>query len=242
MTLKHQIAKIEDVAEPLRQYYAGGENGQFYLQVEGLVPKAKVDEFRNTNIELQRKLDAVKDIDPAEYTRLKEADAAKFAAAVAAATKKLGDEQIDAAVKTRTTQMVEQHNAALQERDQALGKATGMLSVAMIDNSVRAEAIKAGSHDTAVDDLVLRARNTFKLDNYNVVAMDPNGQKMFDADGTTPLSVSAWVKAQKKVAPHLFKGMDGGGAGGNGGRGGAGTDVSKLSATGKIQAGLDQLG
>ena len=123
-----------------------------------------------------------------------------------------------------------------------IGKLSGVLSVAMIDNSVRAEAARAGAHDSAIDDVVFRGRNTFKLgeDMTTVVAVDAQGQKLFDKDGQTPLQVSSWVKDLKKTAPHLFKGNNGSGASGSGSGAPGSGDTSKMSATQKIAHGLTQ--
>lgn len=241
MKLKYKIANLEEVAENLRGFYEQGADGAFYLQAEGVVPKAQVDEFRNNNIQLQQKLDAFKDVNLEEYKTLKTNNKEAFDKAVAAATTKLGQDQIDAAVTTRTRAMKEESDAIIQAANNKIGQLSGVLAVALIDNTVRAEAARAGAHDSAIDDVVFRGRNTFKLgdDMSSVVAVDSKGEKLFDKDGQTPLQVGAWVKDLKKTAPHLFKGMNGGGATGSGNVGG-GADTSKMSATQKIAAGLNQ--
>ena len=58
MALKHKVEKIEEVEEQYRGLYAE-EGGAFILQVDDNPHKAKVDEFRGNNIELQKKLDAL---------------------------------------------------------------------------------------------------------------------------------------------------------------------------------------
>lgn len=241
MKLKYKIAKLEDVAEALRPSYEQGSDGAYYLQTEGLVPKQQLDEFRNNNIELTNKLTSFKDVDIEEYKNLKTGNKEAFDKAVAAATTKLTQEQVDAAVSARTKSMKEEAEAQLSAAQGTIGKLSGVLSVAMIDNSVRAEAARAGAHDSAIDDVVFRGRNTFKLgeDLTTVVAVDAQGQKLFDKDGQTPLQVASWVKDLKKSAPHLFKGMSGSGASGSGGAL-PGGDTSKMSATQKIAHGLGQ--
>ena len=62
MKLKHKIAQLDDVPESLRPLYSEGDDGAFYLQVEGLVPKSKLDEFRNNNVQLMQKLQALEGI------------------------------------------------------------------------------------------------------------------------------------------------------------------------------------
>ena len=239
--IKYKIAKLEDVTETLRGLYEQGADGAFYLQVEGAVPKGQLDEFRNNNIELKNQLKTFEGIDPAEYKRVTKQSQEDFAKAVEKATVKQSQEQIDAAVAARTKSMREESDAALAAASGQIGQLRNVLSVAVIDNSVRAEAARAGVHDTALDDVVFRGRNTFQLgEDLSVNAIDARGEKLFDKDGQTPLAVGPWVRDLKKTAPHLFKGMSGSGA--PGGAGGApGRDLSQSSAAQKIAAGLGMM-
>lgn len=241
MSLKSNVESLDSVPEAIRGFYEQGQDKKFYLQVEGMEPKAKVDEFRSNNIKLLKDLEAFKDVDPVEYRTLKSRTEDDFKKAVAAATQQLSGEQIDTAVQTRTKKMAEERDQLVNGLNQKLSQSEQMLSIAMIDNSVRAEAAKVGAYDTAYDDLVLRARSTFKLDNMQVVAFDGKGEKLYDKDGQSPLSVGSWLKDLKKSAPHLFKGMEGGGAGGSGGHSGHNGDTSKMNSTQKIMAGLSTL-
>jgi len=240
MALKGKYAKKEDIPAGLDSHYEANGDGSWHLQVEGMVPKAALDESRNNNIELTKKLDKFKDVDVAKYQELANRSEEDFKKAVAKATTQLTEEQIEAGVQARVKKMSTEHETQVQALKDANGQMSNLLSIAMIDNSVRAEAIRAGVQDTAVDDVVLRARTTFKLVDTSVVAFNQKGEKLFDKDGQTPLPVSTWVVDLKKTAPHLFKGMDGGGAGGGRGTGGA-LDVSKMSATQKIAAGLNSM-
>ena len=242
MKLKYKIAKLEDVAEFLRPSYEQGADGAYYLQTEGLVPKTQLDEFRANNIELANKLKTFDGVNIDEYNTLKTNNKKAFDEAVEKATVKLSQEQIDSAVGARTKSMKEESDAMLAAANGTISKLSGVLSVAMIDNSVRAEAARAGAHDSAIDDVVFRGRNTFKLgeDLTTVVAVDAQGQKLFDKDGQTPLQVSSWVKDLKKTAPHLFKGNNGSGASGSGSGAPGSGDTSKMSATQKIAHGLTQ--
>lgn len=58
MSLKFQIDRLEDVAAPLREHYAKGEDGKFYLSTSGEHPK--ISEMRNSNIETLKERDALK--------------------------------------------------------------------------------------------------------------------------------------------------------------------------------------
>lgn len=240
MPLKNKVDDVATIPEALRSFYEEGADKKFYLQVDGLVPSTKLDEFRDNNIKLLKDLEKFKDIDPAEYAKLKNRSDDDFKKAVTAATTQLATEQIDTAVSTRTKKMAEEHAAALQGLTTKLSSSEQLLSVAMIDNAVRAAAATSGAHETALDDIVLRARTTFKLDDMKVIAFDQKGAKIYDKDGQSPLSVESWLKDLKKTAYHLFKGMEGGGAGGSGNRGNGAVDLSKMTPSQKISYGLGQ--
>ena len=70
MGLKFQVETLEGLTPEVAALYSEVD-GKFFLDVEGVVPKAKLDEFRNTNVDLMKKLDALKDVDPAEYKKMK---------------------------------------------------------------------------------------------------------------------------------------------------------------------------
>jgi hypothetical protein len=231
MALKHKITALTDVAEAVRTFYEE-KDGAFYLQVEGMVPKAHVDEFRENNIQLKNKV--------TEYeTKFKDIDPTKFLEYKAAAEKT--PQAIDEAVRARVQQMQTEHTTVVNELTGKVTTLSQTLDTVLIDGSLKSEAAKAGILPTALDDVVLRGRLVFKTENGQPIAYDGKGQKMYDKDGTSPLSVGGWLKDLKKSAPHLFQGMQGGGAGGSGGRGPNGLDMSKATTNQKIAAGLASL-
>jgi hypothetical protein len=94
--------------------------------------------------------------------------------------------------------------------------------------------------DTALDDLVLRARSTYTLDKGQPVPKNEKGEVIYGKDGTTPMSIDDWMTGLKKTAPHLFRGSSGSGA--NGGRNNGQVDMSKLTPSQKISMGIAQGG
>lgn len=229
MALKHKIAALTDVAEAVRGEYGQGSDGAFYLQVEGMVPKAQLDEFRTNNITLMQERDAL-------ATKYKDVDPVKYAEYKAAAEKT--PEAIEAAVKARVAQLKGEHETVVTDLTGKLSTATSTLNTVLIDGGLKSEAAKAGILPTALDDVVYRGRNVFKNESGNILAYNEKGEKLYDKDGTSPLSMAGWIKGLKQSAPHLFQGMQGGGAGGAGGRGPGGLDMSKATSVQKIQAGL----
>lgn len=228
MALKHKIAKLEDVAEPLRGLYRAEGDG-FVLDVEGVVPKDKLDEFRNNNIALQRQIDAFKDVDPTKYRELM---ALQQSIAEGELIKK-GD--VDGVVALRVTAMKNELEGKLSDATSKLSTAESQLQVLLIDNAIRAAAIKNGALPTAVDDLILRARGIYTVKD-GVPTPIKEGKVVYGKDGTTPMPIDEWAIGLKKDAPHLFQGSMGSGAGG-GGRQAVG-DTSKMTAVQKISAGI----
>lgn len=87
----------------------------------------------------------------------------------------------------------------------------------VLENGIRSEATAAGLHQYAIDDALLRAGSTFKLDDEgNPVAVEG----AFGKDGN-PLTLKEWFGDMKDKAPHWFPATaSGSGAGHGGGNGG----------------------
>lgn len=230
MGLKYQIAKLEDVPENVRSLYRQ-EGTAYVLDAEDVVPKTRLDEFRTNNIQLQQQLDKLKDVDPVKY-----ADLIKLQQEVEEGQLiKAG--KLEEVVNLRVTNMKKDLETQLNSSQTALQVANSQLSILMIDNAVRQEAVKNGALTTALDDVVLRARTVYSMDKGQAVPKDDKGQVIYGKDGQTPMAMGDWIVNLKKSAPHLFAGSQGGGAGG--GRGGStGVDMSKLSPSQKISLGL----
>jgi hypothetical protein len=108
----------------------------------------------------------------------------------------------------------------------------------MIDAQARTVAAKLGVKSTALDDVVLRARAIYAMENGVPVPKNEKGV-IFGKDGATPMPIEEWGTELKKTAPHLFEGSNGSGAGG-GGRN-ATTDLSKMKPVDLIQQGLSEM-
>ena len=232
MAMKYRISKLEEVAEGVRSMYKA-DGQEFVLDVDGVVPKERLDEFRTNNIALQQQLDKLKDVDPVKYRELvelqRQVDEGKL----------LKEGKIEEVVQGRVAAM---RSTLEGERDSFKTRAESaesQLSVLMIDGAVRTEALKLGVAPTALDDVVLRARSTYRMVNGVATPHNDKGEVIYGKDGKTPMGMNDWVEGLKKNAPHLFAGSQGGGAGG-GGRTGQ-VDLSKATAVQKISAGLGQL-
>lgn len=233
MGLKYQIAKLEDVPEAVRTLYKA-EGAVFVLDAEGVVPKEKLDEFRENNINLNKQLEKLKDIDPTKYRELVQLDLQVKEG------KLIKEGKLEEVVNLRVGTMKTAFETEKTSLTTQLQKSNNMLSKLMIDDAVKSAAIKAGIHPTAVDDIVLRARGVYAVDNGLPVPKNDKGEVIYGKDGKTPMPVDEWIVNLKPVAPHLFMGSNGSGAGGGGRTGGP--DMSKLTPAQKIQLGIEQGG
>jgi hypothetical protein len=219
MALKFKHAtKAEIPAEHAGLYVE--RDGAWHLEVEGAVDRAKLEEFRATNVALLKERDELKarfdGIDPDAVRKLAE-EKRKLEEA---AQLKAGEFEkvLEARVKTVRGELEQQLAGVATERDSLHAR----LAAIEIDQAVVGEASKRGLRGTALPDITARARNTFRLVNGVPQAFEGDGQTpRAGRDGVTPLSVAEWVDTQVAEAPHLFENNAGGGASGNG-SGGAG--------------------
>lgn len=226
--LKAVLKSLEEVPEALRSLYKQ-EGDKFVLQAEGLVTKEKLDEFRENNIQLKKQIDELsgkfKDIDPTKYQELLKAQQEQ-------GDKKLIDEgKLDELLAQRTERMrqdFEAQTAALKKAaEEGNAKANGyygQLSTLLIENELTKAAQVAGIRPSAMEDVILRGRNIFKLEGEKVVPFGQDGKPVYGKTGSEYLSIGEWVQSLSDKAPHLFEASKGGGAGG--GKGGSGLTVS----------------
>ncbi|QAY93653.1 hypothetical protein [Pseudomonas sp. ACM7] len=75
----------------------------------------------------------------------------------------------------------------------------------VLGDSVRGAALKAGALPEATDDIILRAKGVFSLnDEGEAVAVDESGQTILGKDGKTPLTPLEWAESLRESAPHLW--------------------------------------
>lgn len=233
MALKFKVAKLDELPEAIRSLYRP-EGDAFVLDAEGVVPKERVDEFRNNNIQLQQQLDKFKNIDPTKHNELlaiqREIEEGKL----------IKEGKLEEVVNLRVGTMKTTYEQQIEQLNNANQQSSAQLAILLIDNAIKSEAIKNGIYATAVDDIVLRARSVYSVDKGNPVPKNDKGEVIYGKDGTTPMPIGEWILNQKKVAPHLFHGSQGSGAGG--GRGNGSSDVAKMTPAQKISHGLAQGG
>lgn len=229
--LKFKITKLEDVEEKFRHLYAQGADGSFYLQVEGAVAKEKLDEFRDKNIQLMKDMEKFKDVDPEKYAQLK----AEHDKLTEGELIKSG--KVEELIANRVAAMKTAHEAAMADLSKKYDVGQRQLETLLIDNEVRAHAAKAGVTATAVDDVLLRAKTLFKVEDGKPVAKDAAGNVIYGKDGTNSIAIGDWLGGLKEQAPHLFAPSQGSNAGNNR-QGFGGSNNLKMSSVSKISTGL----
>jgi Skp family chaperone for outer membrane proteins len=234
--LKFVLTSLEGLDEATAKLYKKDDDGKYYLQVEGAVAKSRLDEFREKNIELSRKLETFKDVDPAEYEKFK-TKVTELEAQLAKKGDQLSEEDIKKLLSDRTKTMRDDYDRQLGEKDTAIAGLNGKLENLVVDGAIRAAALSGDIAKTAVEDVVSRGRSVFKLKDGVAVPMDSKGQTIYGKNGADPMTPGEWIKGLKTEAPHLFTQPKGGGANGGGGPGGRG-DKANMSTLQKLQAGL----
>lgn len=214
------IEKLEDVAEPARQFYVP-KDGKFHVDLSGapagfvtaadlVAANARVVEFRDTNIALKKTVDELTPI-KAAFEGI-DAKAAREAIAAQDELKKKGinkPDDIAAAI-----------NAAVTAAVKPLTEQITSITTTAKDQQARADAMtlrstlsdkftKAGGVSDALDFIVNKASGVFVVEGGNVKA----ATNQFSADKPgEPLSIDEWMTRLTKESSFAFKPSGGGGA------------------------------
>jgi hypothetical protein len=221
MALKYKFNSKAEVPAEYAALYTE-RDGAFFLDVEGAVEKAKLDEFRNNNVALTKERDELKQrfdgIDP-EEARSVLADRAKLEQEKQLKAGEV-DKVVEGRIKVVKAELEKQVTSLTAERD-AL---TARLTAVQIDQGVITVATKRGLRPSAIADITARARSVFKLVNGAPQAFEADGKSVrYGRDGLTPMTLEEWVDTMVSEAPHLFESNAGGGAASNAAGGGART-------------------
>lgn len=227
------VTSLDGLSDDAKALYVKDGNG-FRLNVEGLVDKAKLDEFRDNNTQLKAELDKLKeeaskfkDIDPTKYKELMDklvGDEEK---------KLLRDGNIDAVVKMRTDKMIRDFEEQIKAKDAAITGAKKAEEAARKERDtyiVESELRKAvdtsdmGFQPNIAEVLRYQVMNEFTYRDGKVIRVKPDGTPMFGKDGN-PATITEFLQDLVKDRPYLVKASSGGGAhnqnqnnGGNDGR------------------------
>ena len=180
MALKFEIDNIDTLDEPLQQYYTKGDGGKYYLEVDGAVSKSKLTEFRDNNVKLMKQLETFKSIDIDEYNKLKD-DALNGS--------KLGKEEVDKLINDRVKNMRSQFESESNNLKSELKVSKKQLETLLVDSAIRQASSKIGVLSSAIDDVVLRAKSVFKVEDGVAVPYDKSGI-IYGKDGASQSVIS----------------------------------------------------
>jgi hypothetical protein len=234
-------AEYETLAAPLKEHYkaAEGSDGGYTLDADGVgdveklnkALKSERDNAGKLAKELAQLRDNYKDIDDPEkareaLTKIRELEEKKL----------LTEGNVEELLKQRTETMRKDYESKIAARDKKLEAQVlelktrdDRLAELLIDGAVSAAGVKAGVRKTAVDDLKLRARTTFRLKDGKPIAM--NGDEVvYGKDGVTPMTPEEWVGSLTTTAPHLFEASSGSGASNTNGGSASGFVLSRDQA------------
>jgi len=199
---------LDSVPESLHSFYEKQEDG-YKLNVKNAVPSAKLDEFRTNNRKLNAELEEMRKqmsyVDMDEYNRLKDQYSKEKAKG------SIPETDVEQTLSKRTAEMKAEYEKKLAEMTENYSKASQKLSTVLIDNQVQSSAAKHNVKQSAFEDVLLRAKNTFSLQDGVAVAKDSNGETIYNAEGE-PLTIDQWINKLQKTAGHLFEESTGVGA------------------------------
>ncbi len=138
-------------------------------------------------------------------------------------TKLIAEGKLDEVITRRTERLRGDYDKQLAAEKSRADKAEAFAakySDKVLADSIRAAAIKAGALPEAAEDIILRARGTFKLsEDGEAIATDRDGEVIYGKDGKTPLSPLEWAESLRETATHLWPRAQGAGpTGDNGGK------------------------
>ncbi|BBP76516.1 hypothetical protein PHLH7_26200 [Pseudomonas sp. Ost2] len=183
----------------------GGEV-QKYLDTEVTGLKSKNQELIGSNKTIKGELDKLKgqfeglDIDAVRGLLTKAGQDEE--------TKLLTEGKVDEVFNRRTERLrgdFDKQLKAVTGRAEKAEAFAAKFQGKVLGDAVRGAALKAGALTEATDDIILRAKGVFTLNEEGeAVAVDENGQTILGKDGKTPLTPLEWAESLRESAPHLW--------------------------------------
>lgn len=150
--------------------------------------------------------------------------------------KLIAEGKIDEVINKRTERLRHDVEKKLQSEKRRAEKAeefANKFRSRVLGDEIRAAASQSGALASAQEDLILRAKGTFKInDEGQAVAVDEENNPIMGKDGRTPLTPAEWIDSLKESAPHLFPSASGTGSG-DSKSGGAHFKRSQMSSSDK---------
>lgn len=216
--LTKKVVKLDDVPETFRGLYIE-RDGAFIradtageVELEGVTPNERVQEFRTNNTRLTEEKEALelkfKDVDLDKYRDLlsKEKDLEDH--------KLVKRGELDQVRRAAADEAVKPLQTELQKRETTISQLRTRLEEAVIGDQVVQAGLPLGLKKGAVLDIKMRASRIFKLnENGEVVAFEPDGKTPKFKNGVDPYTLEHFVQDLSQAADgkHLFEENSGGG-------------------------------
>lgn len=144
----------------------------------------------------------------------------------------LKDGTVDELIEKKTSLLTSDFETQIEELNGKLTTATThgatyqtLFESKVIDDGLRAEAIKQGVQSAAIEDVILRGRGIFSLDETKQIEARDSEGKLAVTEDKKVLNPKNWIEGLKETSPHYWPGSKGTGA--EGGLGGASDDVTQ---------------
>lgn len=238
MALSPKLTDLSGLPEGVAEFYSQNSEGTFELNVEGMVPKEQLDSFRANNLKLKQENDAItkaaQSIDIEEYKALKAKEQAQADQQLIEAGK------VDELVMARTERLrtdleaqMKQFQTQANEAVERAAKAESERDSYLINTKLQQAAVSAGVRDTAIPDVLNRAKQVWRIDPETKKPLPMHGdQIMYGKKGNGAMSMDEWFSITEEEAPHLFKSSSGGGAAGGVGPSGRRVSISDQEGLG----------
>jgi hypothetical protein len=225
---------LAEVPEDLR--VTARENAAGIYEVN-VVPNDRIKEFRDNNVKLSQERDdllgrmtryeTVTGVPVSDIAKLEEFS--KSLEELRATRKRVEDgilvenTSLDEAAAARVREVQEglrgQLSEMARERDAHKTRASSAetrVNQMMVESLIRAAARDPdiGMLDNAVNLILPRAFETFRIEDDGMVAKNREGAIIYGTDGVSPMSAKEWLMKEREVNDFLFKGSRGGGAAG----------------------------
>jgi len=238
MALKAFYNTAAEVPEGLRDHYVL-KDGKYVLDADGLVPKSRLDEFRDNNVNLTKEIQKMKEL----YKGIDDPEKARQAQAQIQELEDLklfkeGKLDLEGFVSNRVSRMEKDYSAqieALNGQVKQTAEAKAALHSKLAMTLIESEVMKSLSdlaviRPGAATDISSRAHSAFTINDTGEIVAREN---FYGKDGK-PLQPKEFVQSLVKDAPFLFES-----ASGHGGRGGAGNHmIGKTISIGDLDSSM----
>lgn len=251
---------LDQIPDGLREAAKTNDLGKVVINV---VPKEKLDEFRDNNIKVVKERDDAIAVAAKARELLGTDDFEAAAASIAelrTVSQRVKDGQLvenkglEEALQERTAKMREEYGTELSKHASEAKAwkdkyaATDVkLRRTYVDRAITDVVLdeNSGVHPKALADILSRAYGVFEVSDDGKMIAKRGDATLYGSDGATPLSAKEWVLGLKEEAPYFFKGSSGGGASGADGKtihGMTTAEISKLTPEQRLQIANGEFG